>query len=196
MRDRVKNRIDDVLGMICEDRIVTSYPTSATLLLEYMDNCRLVSYRYLADRNHVSMEEIIRFMGSADGNTTYKRSRNHYLIAVNGNRKPERVNWTTAHEIGHIIAGHFLETGSSRLPVNRCMEEEADYFAANFLAPLHEICLHRVRDERDLAEKFFLSRTAAHWRWQEYQASGFAPRRRRVKPFYPVNIEADENWTG
>jgi Zn-dependent peptidase ImmA (M78 family) len=194
MREHVKNRIDDVLGMIQEDRIVTSYPASAMLLVKYMGNCRVRTYRDLADMKKVSVEEVIRSMGSADGRTTYQRSRNRYLIAINGNRMPERVRWTAAHEIGHIVAGHFLEVKDARLPVRRYMEDEADYFAANFLAPLHAIASLHVTSPEDLARKFGLSKTAARWRWQEYQASGFGwlkpvPHQR---PFDPEDIWPDD----
>ena len=194
MREHVKNRIDDVLGMIQEDRIVTSYPTSAMILVRYISNCGVTTYRDIANRRHVSVEEVIRYMESADGRTTYQRSRDRYLVAINGNRKPERVRWTVAHEIGHIVAGHFLEIKDSRLPARRYMEEEADYFAANFLAPLHVIAMMHVTSPEDLARKFCLSRTAARWRWQEYQASGFGWLRPGAgrRSFDPVDIWPDD----
>ena len=195
MRERVKNRIDDVLGMIQEDGIVQSYPTSAINLLPFMKNCEIIEYRTFARASGVSIQEIAMLMQSQDGCTTYDRVNDRYLIAVNTDRMPARVEWTIAHEIGHVVAGHLLEFDSPHLPRKRYLEEEADYFAANFLAPLYAICLLRVTSQQDLQKKFGLSRTAAYRRWEEYQQSGFGWREhacRQRREFRPVNVWPDE----
>ena len=173
MREQVKNRIDDVVGMIYADGIVTSFPTSSMLLLPYMTNCRYKTYRDMAERHGVSVQDIARYLESRDGCTIYQESRDRYLIAVNADQLFARLRWTAAHEFGHILAGHFLDLGVSKLPKTQVLEEEADYFAASFLAPLAMIRELRVSNPRELQERFGLSRTAAVWRWEEYQRSWF-----------------------
>lgn len=198
MRQHVKDRIDDVVGMIYEDGIVTSFPTTALIPLKYIPNCELTSYRRLAERNGTSVREISRYLGSSDGRTEYQRSRDRYLIMINTDRMPARVQWTIAHEAGHIFAGHMQEDWESRFSRQREIEEEADYFAASFLAPLWAICLLRVRSVSELQEKFGLSRTAASRRWREYQESGFGMRKRNSidrpqRSNRPPDIWPDEN---
>jgi hypothetical protein len=197
MRAHVKDRIDEIIGMIYESNIVTSFPTSSMLLLKYIDNCEWTDYRRLAEKNRTDIDGIAHYLGSRDGCTIYQRSRDRYLIAVNTDQHFPRLRWTTAHEFGHIFAGHFFEIEGQILQKQWYMEEEADYFAASFLAPLPAICMLRISSEKQLMETFGLSKTAAALRWREYQESGFgwkgrsAPR--RVKP---VNIwpEEGENW--
>jgi len=50
----------------------------------------------------------------------------HYVILVNSGMPWDRIRWTLAHELGHIVM-HSLPTPN--------MEEEADRFAAEFLMP-------------------------------------------------------------
>ena len=191
MREPVKNRIDHILGMIREDGIVRSYPTSAMVLLRFIRNCEVMTYRDLAEKKGATVEELCRFLGSPDGCTIYQRSRDRYLICVNTDRMSERLRWTVAHELGHVLAGHFQEITESRLPKRWYFETEADYFAASFLAPFPEICACRIATEEQLQKTFGLSRTAARYRWREYQESGWGWKdrsRRTARRARPVNI--------
>jgi Zn-dependent peptidase ImmA (M78 family)/DNA-binding XRE family transcriptional regulator len=52
--------------------------------------------------------------------------RNYYLVFMNARMPWDRIRWTEAHELGHILM--------HRLP-SPYMEEEADRFAAEFLMP-------------------------------------------------------------
>jgi len=54
----------------------------------------------------------------------------NYVIFVNGNMPGDRMRFTLAHELAHIIM-HQIPTPS--------MEEEADRFAAELLMPSHEV---------------------------------------------------------
>ena len=55
------------------------------------------------------------------------------FIHLNSELSPDRWRWTLAHELGHMVM-HFEPTESPRL-----VEEQANLFAAEFLAPAHEI---------------------------------------------------------
>lgn len=54
----------------------------------------------------------------------------NYVILVNSRMSGDRLRWTLAHELGHIVA--------HRMPTDR-MEAEADEFASEFLMPFAEI---------------------------------------------------------
>ena len=55
------------------------------------------------------------------------------FIHLNSELPPDRWRWTLAHELGHMVM-HFEPTESPKL-----VEEQANLFAAEFLAPGHEI---------------------------------------------------------
>ena len=55
------------------------------------------------------------------------------LFFLNENLMPDRWRWTLAHELGHIVM-HIDPSNPARL-----MEEQADRFAGEFLAPAHEL---------------------------------------------------------
>jgi len=79
----------------------------------------------------------------ADAKTIIQRGTNEYLIVYDDRvDNPQRIRWTLAHEIGHIIMGHLLEFDATAL--NRrgltekehgVLEVEAHWFAAELLAP-------------------------------------------------------------
>ena len=93
-----------------------------------------------------------------------------------------RIRWTTAHELGHISAGHFIELAQNMPDIQqpsafREMEEEADYFAASFLAPIPALKALRVRRPADIRDWFGLSQTAAEYRWSDLQRQQYDERR-------------------
>lgn len=63
-----------------------------------------------------------------------------YIIVYDNKIKPrERINWTIAHEIGHIVLNHFSELNGIQnedfvIFEDEIMELEADYFASQLLA--------------------------------------------------------------
>lgn len=151
------------------------YPIQPTVAIRRLTKCRCISYASLAEMCGKTETEISRLLGSSDGCTNYDPRRDRYLVALNlRGRSHARMRWTAAHELGHIAAEHFIELVNSGkteanprdLPV---MEEEADYFAASFLAPIPAMRELRARSASDIRILFDLSQTAAEYRWAEYQ---------------------------
>ncbi len=174
MREEIRRRLDEEIRVLYERRIVRGFPVQPIALTLRRRDCRYISYESLAAASGRSLQEVVLAMGSADGCTNYDPKKNRYLIAVNDEgRTRTRVRWTTAHELGHIYAGHFIELANagrheaspSELPY---MEEEADYFAASLLAPIPAIRKMRAKSADDVRRWFDLSRTAASYRWAEY----------------------------
>lgn len=58
------------------------------------------------------------------------------VFHINANIPPDRWRWTLAHELGHLVM-HFEPIEPSASP--KLIEQQADLFAAEFLAPAHEI---------------------------------------------------------
>ena len=55
------------------------------------------------------------------------------FLHLNRQLFPDRWRWTLAHELGHVVM-HFEPTASPKL-----VEQQANLFAAEFMAPAHEI---------------------------------------------------------
>lgn len=80
----------------------------------------------------------------AEARTSIERGSNLYTTVYDDRIRPlERITYTLAHELGHIILGHlddFEKTSLSRGGLTeaeyKVLEEEADFFAAELLAPI------------------------------------------------------------
>ncbi len=80
----------------------------------------------------------------ADAKTQHLRSQADYLVVYDDRvENYQRIRWTIAHEIGHIVLGHLtsfdataLCRGSLTEAEYKVLEREADTFAVNLLAPM------------------------------------------------------------
>lgn len=73
-------------------------------------------------------------------------SENEFLILYNANHSHERINWTLAHEIGHIYLGHQADGTKEEI--------EAHFFAAQLLMP--EIVLYQLAQELGSIDYIFI----------------------------------------
>jgi Zn-dependent peptidase ImmA (M78 family) len=65
-----------------------------------------------------------------------------WCLALNvANRPVERILFTAAHELGHLVCGHFAVTGGDG-KVTAEIEKVADSFAGNFLVPSESVRAH------------------------------------------------------
>ena len=179
MREYIQRRIDEAVFRIYSSFSRIKFPTNLSDVIALFPNCRRMTYDELGMASGKSHEEIVNACGSYDGTTRLDVGSGRFLILVNDSKRngliEERIRWTGAHELGHIICGHFdelpvsgkAEVQSSELSGNE-MEEEADCFAASLLAPIPAMCRIGVRDVRDIRKGFGLSQRAAEYRWVEF----------------------------
>lgn len=97
----------------------------------------LVTYSKLCTivQNDASVDDVAKTCQSNDGFTVCNGV--NFCIAYNDtiSVKP-RVAFTLMHEVGHIVCGHFNGRGTTLLNGEyRVLEEEANFFASNVLAP-------------------------------------------------------------
>lgn len=69
----------------------------------------------------------------------------------------KRLNFTLAHELGHIALGHYLPYQSSRRLRIASIEEEADEFAGLFLVPEKDFLKHAF-DLDMLSDHFYVTK--------------------------------------
>lgn len=99
----------------------------------------LLTYEQMALKNNCTVEDICECLGT-DGYSIYNGT--NYTIAYNNNRTHKRINFTLAHEIGHIILNHHKDFNATEVLKDnfsqeeyRILENEANCFARNILAP-------------------------------------------------------------
>lgn len=111
-----------------------------------------------------NVAEIIESTGSKDGLTVYK----HGKIAVSYNDTESnagRVFFTLFHEIAHIVLGHPFDFACTRLSRGgddevSVLENEADCFARNVLAPVLLVSEFRSRRRADIWNMFHMTNSA------------------------------------
>lgn len=160
---------------------VIKYPIKPRDLIQYIPNCRYMSYEDFARLNGCSTDEVIKICSSESGCALYEIPKNRYLILCNNDswllgNTIGRQRWTCAHEIGHVLCGHFPMAASnlfsenpSARSVNPEFEREADFFASNLLAPFPLFPLLGIQSSKDVRWKFGLSQTASKNKFNSFK---------------------------
>ncbi len=120
---------------------ISSFPISPFIVIKSF-NWKIITYDDLAVKNNCTVEDIEQCFGK-DAYSVYNYSKNTYKIAYNNRIASQgRINFTLAHEIGHIILNHLRDFESTTAISNnisedeyKILENEANCFARNILAP-------------------------------------------------------------
>ena len=88
-----------------------------------------------------------------------------WIIVYDDSETPDRIRFTIAHELGHILLGHELEAGFGhfrRIAEGKPITEtQADEFAARLLAPACVLWALGVSSTEDIAALCGISHKAA-----------------------------------
>jgi Zn-dependent peptidase ImmA (M78 family) len=147
---------------------ITTFPIDPFQIIKN-NKWGLISYTELASEYGVWIEDIIATVQSEDGYTMYDGV--NYTIAYNDTKNKARIRFTLMHEIGHIFLRHlvdFEETILTRSTLTekkyRVLENEANSFARNTLAPVMVVRNLSIKTVQNLIESFGLSKAAAETR--------------------------------
>ena len=155
------------------------FPLDIKSVINYLPNCRYMSYQDFAKINKCSIEDVIQICESKSGCTHYDVLQDRYLILCNqstqDNNNIGRQRWTCGHEIGHIVCNHHAMSAYEKLSENSLLqtnnteyEREADYFAATILAPFPLFKLLNIKSAIDVQNIFGLSAEASLYRYKQY----------------------------
>lgn len=141
--------IKEIILRVYKECGITTFPVDCFCILENY-KYRLYTYSEIRDQNEKLYEICLNYSHDAfrDG-----LSR---IIAYNERMSPLRVRFSLMHELGHILLRHKGE--------NPLLEDEANYFASNLLAPRAVIRHHDLKTADQIHDLFALS----------YQASNLA----------------------
>lgn len=137
---------------------------SATQAAQYMRLHWRVPPGPIEDLTHVAEANgiIVVMMPGAKGfqGVSIRDSRKDLppTIFLSADDPADRQRWTIAHEIGHLVLHHHLETLGTKTDDE--IEGEADEFASEFLMPAHEI-RHHFTWKTGLSE---IAQMKLHWR--------------------------------
>lgn len=90
----------------------------------------LVSEKYDVDIIYDNLE-------GEEGYTFYDPKRNRYRICIDNKYVKGRCNFTIAHEVGHIILGHFHNYNLDEKKTHALLDKHANAFASALLMPEH-----------------------------------------------------------
>lgn len=133
---------------------IYSFPVNCFSLLENT-GYRVFSYLGLEMKNRELYELCASYSDDAC------RSSSAKIVAYNQDMPAGRINFSLAHELGHIVLEHPCS--------NDYYEQEANYFASNLLAPRMAIHYSRCKNANDVAKKFNLSDEASQYAFEDYR---------------------------
>ncbi|MDD3860937.1 MAG: ImmA/IrrE family metallo-endopeptidase, partial [Bacteroidales bacterium] len=130
--------------IVLEDSGITRFPVDLHAIQhQYRNLFDICSYASLMKDRGDTREECIQALGSEDG-AAVMYGYGRYVIYYNEKMSRRRKRFTIAHEIGHVILGHLLESGVpvlSREGIEQRLyqrqEHEASCFARNLLCPAY-----------------------------------------------------------
>lgn len=131
------------------------------------NNWGVIRYSELAKEHGVDIAEIITALQSEDGYTIYDGV--NFTIAYNDTVPSEgRLRFTLMHEIGHIYLNHLIDFDETILMRStltehkyKVLEQEANTFARNTLAPAAVVQKLNLNTVTDIIDYFNISQQAA-----------------------------------
>lgn len=137
--EEIKQSITDLLS----DYSMSKLPIDIFLLAKKM---AIKVYKYNEFENN---ERTIILSASQDGMSCYVPETKSYVILYNNEMDSNRIRFTIAHEIGHIVLGHKYSCEET--------ESEADFFARNLLVPMGIVIYKNISDPIEIENKFEVS---------------------------------------
>ena len=156
------------------------FPVEPLSIFDGMKNCRVMSYQQMAEVLGDTIAAVVLACESESGCTQYTCDDDRYLTLYNAscdnNNVAGRIRWTLAHELGHIILGHFSDMVVTHMEENNfhssavCQkfEKEADFFAATLLSPFPAFQNYEIKSAYGIQSIFGLSDEASRNRMDQY----------------------------
>lgn len=191
---------------LLHDNHITSYPINIHELIDTLNSCnyniQLDTYdSYLSFKNNIQQKrgrplfkyiDIKNLFGSPDGATARFNGTSLNIIFYNDKDPVSgRINWTLAHELGHILLKHHdimspvLLERRNRNHINTqydILEMEADWFARTLLCHPYVLDKHGIKTWDEIMTVCNISYSAAINRERDIQTK-----------HYIINTPWDEN---
>ncbi len=151
-----------------EEFDISQFPLNPFAIIE-LNRWAVVTYSETASEWNCTIDDVILSVGSRDAKAIY--NGNNYLIIYNDLQPKKRILFTLMHEIGHVYLHHLtdfehteIHRGSLTKSENKVLENEANTFARNVLAPATFVRLLNDKSKKNLSRYFGISYSAAEAR--------------------------------
>lgn len=137
------------------------------ILQELEESCHIYSWTDLREATQVEDPFSLKKL-DIQAKTHIIRGDQDYMIVYDEKALAQRVRWTVAHEIGHIVLGHLTDyenTGHTEKLTKdeyQTLEVEAHWFAGILLAPHAVLRNYEIYRPEDIAQICQISMEAAH----------------------------------
>ena len=137
---------------------INRFPVDPLDILRRCRNTRVMTFQEAAEAMALTEDDLSRLCSDAEAMTIRDMGadEDRYLVCYRTDGNRARLNFTLAHELGHIILRHNRNTQEE--------EKEADCFASHLLCPV--IASELVTNEKDLARLCYISHSAAQYALQ------------------------------
>lgn len=135
---------------------INEYPLSINKIIK-QNNWYLVDYQVYCNYKGKDIFELISKFPDA---FTVQDKNNNFLICFNTQNNKQRIRFSIAHEIGHIVLGHLYK--------NEKLEKEANMFASRILMPMLLIKELGITTPEELANICDVSIEAATFRFKRF----------------------------
>lgn len=95
---------------------------------------------------------------------TLKKDENYLLAYDNVNFHEHRIRFSIAHEIGHILLGHFNSSCVDDDYYRRIKDKEANVFAGTLLMPSKILYLKNAKNKFEIADELSVSPLSLEYR--------------------------------
>lgn len=142
--ERYTRSVEKSLEVLVESEIA-EFPVDLGLVIaRYSGMIQVRTYSEYMERGNLTLEECKSCLSSAQGTTMRNGQYNQFIIFYNDHKDKNINRFTIAHELGHILLGHFDEQSASILSKTEIkpdlytvFENEANCFARNLLSPAY-----------------------------------------------------------
>lgn len=142
---------------------IDTFPFDPHAALKYL-GIKIKTYTECMRVSGEKMSCLIDMFGK-DGSILYSTKTNKFCVIYNDKVPvPGRIRWTLTHELGHMLLNHFGDFGNiNNLSKDELciLDQEADAFAAELLAPMIAAINLRPHSSKIYQEAFGLSLEAA-----------------------------------
>lgn len=165
--------IHQIVNDIYINSNITQFPVDILSIIESFSTITVVSYTTYAKNHNLTKEELLDCFTSDDGFSVLSKSKDKYIIFFNDfiDHSKQRMRWTIAHELGHILCKHHLFNNDkfSDEEIYSFKERESNHFASMILA--HSVVLNELNLTSSKEIEFFcdLSSAAAKFRFDNHK---------------------------
>lgn len=155
---------------------IAEFPINIFSIINSFDNIKIVSYHQFMTDHNLTMEETFELLNSDEGCTDYFKPLNRYIIYYNDltDKSQNRIRWTLAHELGHILCKHYCDDTklfSKELSEAeyKFKEAEANHFTSLLLSNPIILDKLKIRRSSDIEVYCSLSSQASKYRYENYK---------------------------